>query len=96
MLDFLASLTMEQQAMIVAFVTFGIVWAIKRCTAAKGMEYQEDKMRYYVHAVVWSLVVAAVQNAGDFSWQKWFAAAIVGFLGSQGLYTSHKAAKRLL
>jgi len=95
MLDFLSSLTMEQQAMLTGIITFGIVWLIKRAK----FEWEQDdldKMRYYVHAVVWSMLVAAIQNAGDWNWHKWFAAAIVGFLASQGIYTTHKTAKRLI
>jgi len=95
MLTFLSSLNVEQQAALVAALTFGIVWLIKRSNA-EWTQDEVDKCRYYVHAVVWALGLAAFQNAGAWDWTKFFAAAIFGFLGSQGIYTTHKAAKRLL
>lgn len=94
MLTFLASLTVEQQAALVAAFTFGIVWLIKR-SKLEWTQDEIDKQRYYVQAVTWALLLAAIQNAGDWDWRKWLVAAIMGFLGSQGLYTTSKAVKRL-
>ena len=93
MLTFLSSLSVEQQAMLVAALTFGIVWLIKR---RDWVQSDFDRMRYYVSAVVSALLLAAIQNAGAWDWHKFLAAAIFGFLGSQGLYTTNKAAGRLM
>ena len=95
MLEFLASLTLEQQAMLTAALTFGIVFLIKR----RKPEWEQgdiDRMKSYVQAVATAVVLAVIQNAADWDWHKVIAAAIVGFLGSQALYTTNKAAGRLI
>ncbi len=95
MLTFLANLTIEQQAMLVAALTFGIVWAITRLKPT-WEQTELDKMKYYAQAVAAAIVLAAIQNAGSWDWRKFLAAAIFGFLGSQGLYTTNKAMGRLI
>ncbi len=95
MLTFLASLTAEQQAMIVAGLTFIIVWIVKKLWP-QWAQNDLDKLTNFSRAAMAAFILAAVQNAGAWDWRKFLVAAILGVLGSGGLYNTQKAAVRLL